>query len=483
MTALASLGVNERERLVLNQNDQIQRFLLDRLDAYWSPPLGLVDYAGVEHIVQLRDQLKLFSPTFDTRRKQIDDERTELLATLGGSLDEAVDRDALFEDQPGSAADILRRIRLLDPRSALLASSRLELKYDAAISQSIDLGKLDEARARVALSLQLFPDSASLQRRRGQVSVAVAAATAHSGPHASTMNPSDARRSLTELSSNPSAEKGWLDAVANAMAALQDDSSPETGKAVASLADGIVLAAQRVIDPKQAHQTLDLVEVGLRYAPRSPGLARQRDHMLLLLQEQRIDQQVATGDAAAQIDAMRGAGAINDGPRAFAALTRLRELQPDNAFLASVGPNLAAAAYLGNARVLSRQGRLPEAASIASQGAAALSGDPKLNDAAQRYQLAAAILGARGKPMTDADSQALQARFDAARAADPECVQQMETDIGASIAMPQGGLSAVLDEIKTQPGDVPPAASENSVSMALPAEQYGQTDVAHANDL
>lgn len=461
MAALAALGVDARERLVLNENDVIQRFLSERLDTYWSPPLGRLDYTAAEHVFQLREQLKLFSPGFDARRKQIEDERADLLARLGGSLDEAVDRDALFEDQPGSAADILQRIRLLDPGSALLTSARLELRYDAAIGQSIDFGKLDEARARIALALQLFPDSARVQRRRAQLADAVESAAAHPGPHASTMSVPDARRALTELAANPSVAKPWLDGVASAMAALQTDDAPETGNAIEVLADGIVNAAARVSDPGQAHQILDLVEVGLRYAPHSTGLAEQRDRMLLLLQQQRIDQRIASGDAAAQIDALRLAAAANDGERAIAALKRLRTLQPDNAFLASAGPQLVVSAYLGHARILSRAGKLAEAASVASQGADALSGDLTLGNAAQRYQVAAAIVDARGKPMADPDFQALQARFDAAQAADQEGMQQMERDISASIPLPPGGLSTVLDQIKAQLDEDAPAGHRN----------------------
>jgi non-specific serine/threonine protein kinase len=453
MAALATLGVGDRERLVLNQNDAILGFLVGRLDAYWSPPLGRFDYAAVQHVFQVREQLKLFSPGFDARRKQIEDERTDMLARLGGSLDEAVDRDALFEDQPGSAADILHRIRLLDPGSALIRSTRLELKYDAAIGQSIDFGKFDEARARLALASQLFPDAARLQRRRAQLDAAIASAAAHPGPRAATLSVPDARRALSELAANPSTAKPWLNSLSSAMAALQGDDAPETGKAIEVLADGIVNVAAQVSEPPRSHQMLDLIEVGLRYAPHSPGLEAQRDRMLLLLQQQRIDQQIASGDAAAQIDALRLAAAANDGARALAAMNRLRTLQPDNAFLASAGPQLVADAYLGNARAFSRSGALTDAARVASQGVDAMPGDTRLGDAAQRYRLAAAILDARGKPIADPDLQALQARFTAARDTDPAAMRQMERDIGDTIALPQGGLSMVLDQIKAQVED------------------------------
>lgn len=452
MAALDALGADARQQLVLTRSDVILHYLAERLDAYWSPPLGRFDYAAVQHVFQLRDQLKLFSPAFDARRKEIDDERTGMLARLGGSLDEAVDRDALFEDQPGSAADILQRIRLLDPGSALLRGNRLELKYDAAIGQSIDLGKYDEARARIALGLQLFPDSSRLQRRRDQLAAELASAAAHPGPQAAAMNVADARHALAELAANPSTNKAWLDGVANAMASLQGDDAPETGKAVDALADGIVTAAAQVSDPGLAHQTLDLVEVGLRYAPHSPGLAEQRDRMLMLLQQQRIDQQIASSDPAAQVDALRLAASANDGPRALAALNRLRSLQPGSAVLASAAPQLVASAYLGNARVLARRGRLADAAALVSQGADAVPGDARLGAAAQRYLVAAAILDARGKPLADPDYQDLHARYQAALSADAAGMQQLERDLGAGAALPQGGLGAVLEQIRAQGG-------------------------------
>jgi non-specific serine/threonine protein kinase len=232
-----------------------------------------------------------------------------------------------------------------------------------------------------------------------------------------------------------------------------------------------------VTDPLLAHRTLDVIEVGLRYAPHSPGLSAQRDRMLQLLQQQRIDQLTASGDAAAQMDALRLAAAANDGARALAALNRMRALEPGNAFLTSGAPQLVANAYLGNARALGRAGHLQDAARVASQGADALSGDQKLGDAAQRYLLAAAILAARDQPMADPDLQALQARFDTAQAADPEAMKQMERDIGASIALPPGGLSALLDQIKARVESGDAASAAASVSMTLPARSDRHSQV------
>ena len=473
MTALDALGEDERERAVLDQSEAIQAFLLERLDAYWNPTLGRFDYGAVRHVFELRDRLKLFSPTFDGRRKQIEVERNDLLGRLGGDLDQASERDALFEDHPGSAAEILERIRALDPGSALLKNSQLESKYDAAIGQSIDLGQLDKARSRMTLALQLFPDSMLLQQRHAQLDAAVADAAAHPDAHANRASVADARRALTQLAARPAASSEWLDAVTSAMSSLRGDDAPETEQAIEMLVDGIITAAEKVNDPGQAQQYLDLVQAGLRYAPRSTALAAQRDRMQDLVQQQKIDQQIASGDPASLMDAVRLAASANDGPRALTAFERLRTLQPSDPFVGAEGRQLVAAAFLGNARVLCQQGLLADAAKTAAQGAGALSDDARLSNAAQRYQVAASILAARSQPMADPDYQTLRARYASAAAADPDGMQQLERDLGARVTSPQGGLRALLDQIKTQnpdtSGDVGGDASSTLDGSALPA--------------
>jgi len=452
MAALDALGEDEREHLVLDQTDTIQRFLEDRLDAYWSPALGRMDYAAARHVFQLRDRLRLFSPRFDARRRQIDDDRSAMLGKLRGSLDDAIDRDALFEDQPGSAADILNRIRALDPDS-VLKNEKLESKYDAAIGQSIDLDRFDEARSRIALAMQLFPASGPLMQRQDQLNSAMAFADAHPDERTNPMSLADARNALLQLAAHPATNNEWLDAVTNAMSALQNDDSPETEKAIGALAAGVVKEAAQVTDPGQAKQHLDQLELGLRYDPHLPALAQQRDRMQALLQDQKIDQQIASGDAASLNDAVRAASAANDGERALRALNRLRTLQPADAFVGGEGPQLVALSFLGNAQTLCRQGKLDDAASVVSEGANALTGDNRLSNAVRRYQVAAAILDARDKPITDPDYQSLRDRYAAAVAADPDGMRQLERDLGNSMALPQGGLGAVLEQIKAQNAD------------------------------
>src|SRR5690242_19004567 len=53
MAALDTLGDEERKRLVLDQGDLIQRFLLARLDAYWNPAQGRYDYTHAQQLFAL----------------------------------------------------------------------------------------------------------------------------------------------------------------------------------------------------------------------------------------------------------------------------------------------------------------------------------------------------------------------------------------------------------------------------------------------
>ncbi len=75
--ALGSLDEADRQQLMLAHGDVIQRYLLDRLDAYWNPAKGLYDYPRVQHLFALRERLQLYLPQVDLRRAAIEKERAE----------------------------------------------------------------------------------------------------------------------------------------------------------------------------------------------------------------------------------------------------------------------------------------------------------------------------------------------------------------------------------------------------------------------
>ncbi len=70
--ALNSLDEDDRKRIVVDQSDLIQNFLLSRIDAYWNPDKDRYEYAKAEQVFKLRDDLKLYSPTLDIKRSAVD---------------------------------------------------------------------------------------------------------------------------------------------------------------------------------------------------------------------------------------------------------------------------------------------------------------------------------------------------------------------------------------------------------------------------
>jgi non-specific serine/threonine protein kinase len=76
--ALDQLGEEGRKRLMLDQGDQVQQFLLGRVDAYWNPAQGRHDYAAAERVFDLPARLHLFLPRLDLRRAAVEKEKQEL---------------------------------------------------------------------------------------------------------------------------------------------------------------------------------------------------------------------------------------------------------------------------------------------------------------------------------------------------------------------------------------------------------------------
>ncbi|MEO8999851.1 MAG: bifunctional serine/threonine-protein kinase/formylglycine-generating enzyme family protein [Rhodanobacter sp.] len=167
--ALNTLNDDDRKRIIVDQSDLIQNYLLSRIDAYWNPPKDRYDYAGTQQVFKLRDDLKLYSPALDIKRGEVEKQKNDLLNSLDTQLSQQIGADAIFENQPNNVVTTLTHIRAIDPNSALLKNSELELKYDTAIGKSLDGGHVDEAAVELKLASRLFPDSARLKQRTAQI--------------------------------------------------------------------------------------------------------------------------------------------------------------------------------------------------------------------------------------------------------------------------------------------------------------------------
>ncbi len=169
LQALNTLGDDDRKRIIVDQGELIQSYLLGRVDAYWNPGKDRYDYAGTQRVFKLRDDMKLYSPALDIKRSEVEKQKNDLLNSLDTRLSEQIGADAIFEDKPDNVVATLAHIRAIDPKSSLLKNAELELKYDTAIGKSLDAGRVDEAIAEFKLASSLFPDSARLKQRGAQL--------------------------------------------------------------------------------------------------------------------------------------------------------------------------------------------------------------------------------------------------------------------------------------------------------------------------
>ncbi|HEV2539171.1 MAG TPA: bifunctional serine/threonine-protein kinase/formylglycine-generating enzyme family protein [Frateuria sp.] len=465
MAALDGLGDDERKRIVLDQGDLIQRFLLTRLDAYWNPAQGRYDYAHAQRLFALRDQLKLYSPQLDIRRSAMEQQKNELLNSLDTQLSQRIEAGAIFADQPGNAVETLQKIRAIDPSSSLLKNAELELKYDIAIGDALAAHRTDEAAAHLKQALELFPDSVRLQRRRAELEAMGAGAVAAAAPtaHAAASLP-EARAALAALIARPEASADWQRQVAMAVAPLKGDGSAPTRALLDQLAGAIATAAARQTDPLHLPQDLALVDFGLTLAPQSAPLKAARGQLAALdkQQQDRLAQESAAAEVAARIESVKRAAAAGDTAKAQESLARIRALAPQDPFLASEGPQLLADAYLGQAREAFRKSRYQSAADVLARAIGALGARPDLARANARYGLAAELVKARGHAVAPAELERMHQQLAQVRRADADALATLEADMKLRGQLPEGSLAALLDalqpEAAAQPDKVVPAS-------------------------
>jgi non-specific serine/threonine protein kinase len=444
--ALNSLSDDERKRIVLDQGDAIQSYLLSRIDNYWNPAQNRYDYAGTQHVFQLRDQLKLYSPTLDAKRSAIEAQKNDLLNTLDTQLTQRIDAGAIFENQPNNAVETLAKIRAIDPHSALLKNAELELKYDIAIGHAASANRIDEAKADLALAMRLFPDSQRLKLRESQLAGMNATQAVATAP---TQNLPEARKTLADLIAAPALTAEWQQSVSNALSALHSDNSPDTRKLVDNLASVIATEAGKQTDPLQLQQASNLVNLGLQYAPQSSALRAQRSRLDTLQQQQeaQLNQESAAAEVTARIESLKRAAAANDIGKAEESLARIRTLQPDNPFLSEEGPQLLAGAYLRQADVSIQRGRYQSASDLLAKGIKTLGNRSELRNAKQRDDLLAAVMNARGKPVAAADLDRMKKQLADARKADPDGLKQLEADLKQRGQL-QGTLADLLNSMQ-----------------------------------
>jgi non-specific serine/threonine protein kinase len=473
--ALGHLSEGERRRLVLDQSELIQTFFLQRIDVYWNPAKQRYDYVGLQHLFQVRDMIKLFSPKLDIKRAEVERQRNDLLNTLDTQLSERIAAGAIFPGQPDNAPAVLARIRMIDPHSGLLDNAELELKYDTAIGQSLEASDVAQARQQLSVAQALFPTSARLHQRATQLATLQAAsaqapaasATAGLPAAASSVAPMSvpaARAALSTLLAAPISDANWRSQVTAAMTPLHGDASAPTQALIDKLSGAIIAQVVADSDPTHAAQNLDQVRFGLQYAPADAPLLAQQDRLQALQQQAQaqLDEAAADAEVAARIESLRRAAAANDIAKAQKSLARIQVLQPANPVLQVEGPQLVADAYLGQARSSCQQRKWNGAIALVVQGIKRLGNRLDLRNAQARYQLVSDLMAARNQTLTSAEYQHLQQQLAQIRHDDPSGIAEVESDLRDNGTLPQGTLDAFMLALKARVSDV-------AASVAAPA--------------
>ncbi len=471
--ALVALGDDE-SAVVVKHNNAIAGYLLSRLSTYWNPSHQRFDYAGVQHVFQIRDRLKLFSKPLDVRRTTIEQQRNGLLNTLDTQLSERIAAGAIFPNQPNNVVTTLGEIRAIDPKSALLDDAELELKYDIAVGQSIDAGHVDEAGKRLALATRLFPHSKRLQQRATQLAALESANAAAAKVTAKAQSVPEARKALGQLIASPSLAPEWQAAVAGSLQVLHADHAPATQQLLQKLDDAIAGQASKAAKPTQVQRAANLVGLGLVYAPTSKPLLAQRARLSALQQQQQaqLAQESAAAEVASRIESMKRAAAAHDIGKAAESLARIRTLEPSNPFLKTDGSQLLAEAYLGQARGLAEHGKYRLAADTLGKGVPALGQRADLRRAHDRMTFVADLMRARGSALSASDIQRLRRRLAALKRADASGLAALQDDLKLRGALPEGSFADLLGSLKpgvvgTQPEQA--SASAPPTSATAPA--------------
>jgi non-specific serine/threonine protein kinase len=464
--ALTALGDDESP-VVVKYNNVITSFLLNRLDAYWNPEHKRFDYAGVRHVFQVRDKLKLFSPQLDVRRSAIDQQRNGLLNTLDTQLGDRTAAGALFENQPDNVVETLAAIRAIDPHSTLLDNAELKLKYDIAIGQSLDAGHLDEAKQRLALATRLFPQSKRLQQRAAQLATQQQAAAATGAALVQHTVP-EARQALQRLATAPSLAPEWQAEVDGNLRVLQADHTPATQQLLQTLAGAIAEQAAKANTPAQVQRAAALVALGLQHVPASKPLLAQRDRLAAL--QAQAQAQLAAESSAAEVDSrinsLKRAAAAHDIGKAEESLARIRTLQPGNPFLKKDGPQLLAEAYLGEARSLVENGKYKLAADTLAKGVQTLGQRTDLRNARARMVFVADVMRTRGRPVGTDDIRRLRERLASLDKTDRQGLDDLQDTLKVRGALPEGSFAKWLDGLKPSVATSQPASTLPATSAA-----------------
>ncbi|MGY1520566.1 protein kinase domain-containing protein [Luteimonas sp. A482] len=470
MAALSALSPEDRDALVLGENQRIESFLLRRLDALWNPAQGRYNYVLAQGVFALRNHLRLFSPTLDTRAQRMAAEMPDVLNALDSELTAQIESGAIF-DVAGDddAADTLADIRAIDPDSVLLRHPGLELALADAVAGATAGGRLELASTRLQEARTHFPQSLRLELAAADLEAAVAQEASRSRPaDAAPRDAESARTLLAARIAQPSGEPAWRTDVAAALAALRGLGLETEDQALLdALARAIAHQAAGAREPLQLASASALVAFGLEQVPQAPALLAEQDRLASLRAalDARLAGEATSAEVQARAASLRHASAAGDLDKIRDSLLRLRALAPDDAFTTTGAPQLAADAWLGAASGAAAAGDMGRALALLGEASTLLGDREGLRRAQARYALVMAIGVAGESPPGVREHAALVAQLDEIVRSDRAGLEMLEAQLRERGRLPEGSLRARLRAL------APAAATDGAGEAATPGRR------------
>ena len=452
-SGLNTLSSGQQGKLVVEQNDLIQSFLLTRLDELWNPDAGRFGYAATRAVFALRERLRLYAPQLDTRREQLEVERDVELNRLDTRLLSQLGSGDPFAEGKDSVQQMLGYIRQIDPASPLLKHPDLELAYATSIAAAIQAGRMVEAQEHLATALDDFPDSLRLELQLAdwrQRAEPVAAVALDGGIET-------VRARFNELLAAPSVAPEWQSTMAAVMARLAQE------------ADGLGALQQqfseRIADylgtrhaPDELPDDLVLLDFALDTAPATAALLAQQARL-----EKRHGEAMASleasraeADIASKRDSLKRAVAATDVEKAEALHAQLRKSHPDAAFVRDEAPVLLEQAHLARAKALLAKGDFAAASTGLKRAASLLPERAQLQQISRRYETVARVMAVTSVSSAEERLQASQLLEERYRE-DAAGMSALERQLQASGQLPGGSLRGHLQKGAAEPSA--PAAS------------------------
>jgi len=438
VAALEAMAADERETAKVKGSKEIQNYFFSIANAKWDltakPPK--YEHPAALSVVNSAKALYPDSAAVADNLRRLDDEKKQELSKLNDSFTEHVDANRIYEDKAPNIVETVAIVRQIDPANDLLKDKKLLGRYTNDVRNALESEQFETASKRAATAVKVFPedkDLASLQKNVTQ-GYEMKLAAAKQRELQEKMTAAEAKTELAKLAANPLFTPDWQVGVNVAMSKLTGDTTPETIKMKASLAEAYAKQLAGKVDAKDIVGGQMVADASGKLFPGVPNLMKE----ITRLNDARKAQQAEEAAKAAVAEAdtlkrtLKAKADANDIKGAQLALDKLRGYLPaSDPFLSGDGPKALGEAYLRQANRQAEQGRYDSALKFVTDGLKAAPSLTSLKDAEKTFRLEGNVqtLTTAASEPASASADKVKAAFEVVRGADATRYAKVYNDV------------------------------------------------------